>query len=188
MSLLSDEQLIKKYLDGDEESLALLIERYFKLIYSFIFRSISNREEAEDLTQEVFLKAWSSIKRFDQQKSFKTWIYTIARNRVIDFLRKKKNTTISATVDEDGEAQDILSTIADERISALAELEQQELNEELMGVLSKLSPEERMLVLLYHQEEMSFREIAEIFKESVDTVKSRHRRALIKLKKYLNFS
>ncbi len=86
----SDQKLIANYLAGDEKSLEILINRYLRPIYSFVYRHVGNGEVAEDITQEVFVKVWRNLKKFDQNKSFKTWIFTIAKNTSFDFFKKKK--------------------------------------------------------------------------------------------------
>ena len=90
MQNYSDEQLVARYLRGDEKSLEFLIQQYLKPIYSFVYKYVGNPQEAEDITQEVFVRMWKYIKKFDQRKKFKTWIFSIAKNAAIDFLRKKK--------------------------------------------------------------------------------------------------
>ena len=77
MSMDSDQKLIADYLGGDEKALEILIYRYLKPIYSFVYRYVGNEQEAEDITQEIFVKAWRNLKKFNQNKSFKTWIFTI---------------------------------------------------------------------------------------------------------------
>ena len=86
----SDEQLINNYLKGDEKSLEILIHRYLKPIYNFVYRYVNNKQEAEDVTQEVFVKTWRNLKKFKRNKSFKTWIFSIAKNTAIDSFKKKK--------------------------------------------------------------------------------------------------
>ena len=90
----SDKQLIINYLKGDEKSLELLIQSYLKPIYSFVYRCTGNTQDAEDVTQEVFVKVWRNLKKFDQRKSFKTWIFAIAKNTAFDHLKKRKGDTI----------------------------------------------------------------------------------------------
>ena len=86
----SAEQLIANYLKGDQESLEILVRQYLKVIYSFVFRYVGNAEDAEDITQEVFVRVWRNLKRFNQEQSFKTWLFAIAKNAALDFLKKKK--------------------------------------------------------------------------------------------------
>lgn len=186
MDLPTDEQLVEKYSQGDEESLKILIRRHLKPIYNFVIRSINGKEEAEDLTQEVFLKTWSNLKKFDRQKKFKTWIYAIARNAIIDYLRKKKPLTVSSAVNSEGETVDYSALVADGGLSALDKIKLKEETADLEKALLGLPAEERMLLLLYYGQNITFREIAEIRGEPLDTIKSRHRRSLIKLRSILH--
>jgi len=112
MQNYSDEQLIVLYLGGDEQSLDFIVRRYLKPIYNFIYRYAGNRQDAEDIAQDVFLRAWKSLKKFDRSKKFKTWIFSIARNAAIDWLRKKKNLTFSDFEDADGE-NPLISNLTD---------------------------------------------------------------------------
>jgi len=184
MELFTDEQLARQYADGSDQALEVLIQRYLPLVYGFVMRAIGDAPQAEDLTQEIFLKVWRGIKKYDPDKSFKTWIFTIARRTLIDYFRKKKIATVSVVESDDGNS-DIFETIASDEPTALERLEKQELEKELEEYLLKLSPEDRMLLLLYHGERITFAEIAAINQEPLDTVKSRHRRALIKLRKLM---
>ena len=86
----SDEQLVWDYLKSDEKSLELLIRRYLKPIYSFVYRYVGKAHDADDVTQDVFVKVWRNLKKFDREKSFKTWIFAIAKNTAFDHLKKKK--------------------------------------------------------------------------------------------------
>ena len=97
-----DAQLIINYLAGDEKSLEILIKRYLKPIYSFVYRYVNNSQDTEDITQEVFVKAWRNLKKFNQQKSFKTWIFSIAKNTSVDHLRKKRAVTFSNFENQEG--------------------------------------------------------------------------------------
>ena len=87
---ITDEQLVAQYLKGDEKSLELLIQKYLNPIYSFVLQYTKERDEAEDLTQEVFVKVWKNINKFKSEYKFKTWLFTIAKNTSLDFLKKKK--------------------------------------------------------------------------------------------------
>jgi RNA polymerase sigma-70 factor (ECF subfamily) len=93
--MYSDEKLITDYLRGDEKSLEILIKRYLKPIYSFTFRFVRDGQEAEDITQEVFVKMWRNLKKFKKNERFKNYLFTIAKNTCFDFLRKKKISILS---------------------------------------------------------------------------------------------
>lgn len=187
----NDEKLISQYLNGDEKSLEILVGLYLKPIYSFIYRYVGSAPDAEDITQEVFLRMWRNIKIFDRQKSFKTWIFSIAKNASIDFLRKsrfisgeKKTLPLSVFEDDEG-GNAIVDTLADPAPLPSEILKHEDLANLLASAMGKLSPKYRMVLFLHYNDHFNFREIAEALGESLNTVKSRHRRALIILKKFL---
>ena len=173
----SDEYLINAYREGDEGVFTELVERHLKSTYSFAVRLTGNENDAEDIVQESFLKAWKHLKKFDPQKArFKTWLMQIVRNTAIDSLRKKRIVPLS-TFDIEGE--NVLSdTLPDDaplpdEIAAyagdVAALE---------SALQQLSPPYREILLLYNGNDFSFDEAASILKIPTNTAKSRHRRAI----------
>lgn len=169
-----DNQLINKYLKGDEKSLELLINKYLKSIYSFVYKNIGNPAESEDLTQEIFLKIWKNLKKFDKSKNFKPWLYQIARNTAIDYLRKKKAIPFSRFQTESGQ-NILLDTLTDDSKDLLEDLHKKDIIEK---VTLSLDTNERKLIDLRHKQGMSFQEISDIFKESINTIKSRYRRII----------
>lgn len=191
-----DQQLIADYLAGDEKSLEILFSRYTRSIYSFIYRYIGASKDAEDVSQEVFVKAWRNLKKFDQGKSFKTWIFSIAKNSAIDFLKKKKAIPFSAFSTRGvfprrihlgrrsvlgGENENFVDT------SPLPPelFEKAEIAQILNTALEKLSPQYRMVLFLRYNDHFTFREIAESLGEPLHTIKSRHRRALTALRSFI---
>jgi RNA polymerase sigma-70 factor (ECF subfamily) len=180
----SDQQLIADYLNGDEESLEVLIKRYLKPIYSFVFRYVGDSQEVEDITQEVFVKTWRNLKKFDRKKSFKTWIFTIAKNTSIDWLRKKKTIPFSEFENKEGRNV-LLETVADTAPLPHEFFGRANIVQKLTSAIEKLLPKYRMVLFLRYNDHFTFREIAEILEGSLNTIKSRHRRALILLKKLL---
>src|SRR5665647_1906978 len=98
----TDEQLVVDFLAGDDESFEELVHRYLKPIYNFLYQFTQDRDSLDDLTQETFVKAWKNIRKFDQDKSFRVWIYAIAKNTAYDFLKKKKTIPFSSFEDEAG--------------------------------------------------------------------------------------
>lgn len=165
MKTFTDEQLVANYLKGDEESLEILIRRYLKPLYSFVFRFVGNSQEVEDITQEVFVKVWRNLKKFDKNKRFKTWIFAIAKNTCFDWQKKKKS----------------LPLYFAEAIRDPSPI----FNEPLDRILGRLSPKYRMVLFLRYNDHFTFREIAEVLGESINTVKSKHRRGISLLRKLL---
>ncbi|MCX6813734.1 MAG: sigma-70 family RNA polymerase sigma factor [Candidatus Azambacteria bacterium] len=89
MKNFTDEQLVKNYFKGDEKSLEELIRRYLPLIYNFSRRYAGDPDNAADITQEVFVKVWKNLKKFNTSKNFRVWLFTIAKNTALDWLKKK---------------------------------------------------------------------------------------------------
>ncbi len=183
----SDEQLITDYLKGDEKALEILIKRYLISIYSFVYRFAGNSQEVEDITQEVFIKVWRNLKKFNQNKSFKTWIFSIAKNTSIDWFKKKKTLPFSNFENKEGENA-FVETLADPAPLPSELLRHIGLSQMLASAIGKLSPKYRMVLFLRYNDHFNFREIAEALDEPLNTIKSRHRRALILLKKFLTDS
>ena len=179
----NERQIIEKYLSGEEAAFSELVKKYLKPIYNFIFRFVYDRDIAEDLTQETFVKVWKNLKKYDPDKKFKTWIFTIAKNTTFDYFKKKKEIPFSSFADEEGESW--LENIEDENFLPDEILERKNIAEELDKILQKLPPHYRAILILYYKEEFSLHEIAEILGEPYNTVKSRHQRGLNKLKKEL---
>jgi len=184
MENCSDEQLITDYLKGDKEALEILIRRYLKPIYSFIYRYVGNEQETEDITQEVFVKTWRNLKKFDQKKKFKTWIFTIAKNTCLDWQKKKRAIPFSV-LDNEAKGFSFAETIKDPAPLPNELLEKQDITATLNKALESLLPKYRMILLLRYNHHFTFREIAESLEEPINTVKSRHRRAITLLKRLL---
>ncbi|MCK9393905.1 MAG: RNA polymerase sigma factor [Candidatus Paceibacterota bacterium] len=180
----SDEKLVEYFLEGEKRALEVLVFRYYKVIYNFCYRYVGDINVAEDITQESFVKAWKNLNKFDRSKKFKTWMFQIAKNTCIDYLRKRKSIPFSRFENEDGDNnfvdnfEDILP-LPDEIFK------KKDLAEFLEKAISKLPDANKMVVLLYYKNDFNFREIAEILNEPIDTIKSRYRRGLVSLRKLI---
>lgn len=175
----SDKNLIQQYLAGDEKSLEILIARYLKQIYSFVYKNVGSPADAEDITQEVFVKIWKNLKKFDQNKNFKPWLFQIAKNTSIDFLRKKKSIPFSRFENEKGQNA-LLENIAVKSLNLIETLSDKKV---LATAMQTLTGKEQKIIMMRHNDGMSFKEISETLKESINTVKSRYRRTLTNMKK-----
>ncbi len=180
----TDEEIIISSKSGNQEAFKNLINRYSGPLFNFAAR-LTNRDRAVDIVQDTFIKAWKSLSSFDANKaSFKTWIFTIARNTVTDYLRKKKSVQFSdlTTALDDS---DVAANIPDDAI--LPDIALQKLEDEavLNNVLLQLRPNYREILLLHYQEEMTFDEIGKVLNKPLNTVKSQHRRAVIELREKL---
>jgi len=180
----SDEKLVEYFLEGEKRALEILVFRYFKMIYNFCYRNVGDINVAEDITQETFVKVWKNLNKFDKNKKFKTWLFQIAKNTCIDYLRKKKSIPFSKFENEDGD-NNFVDNFED--ISPLPDeiFKKKDLAVFLEKTVSKLPDANKMVIILYYKNDFNFREIAEILNEPIDTIKSRYRRGLISLRKLI---
>jgi RNA polymerase sigma-70 factor (ECF subfamily) len=184
MEKLNDHEIIISYLKGNEGAFDILVKRYMTQIYRFVYRYAQDAAVAEDITQHVFLKVWKNMKKIDQTKNFKSWLYTIAKNTALDFLKKKKSVPFSQF--ETPEGKNVLTeSLADTMHlpDRLAQVNQDSLI--FLDSISQLSEKYQLILSMYYYEYLNFREIAEKLKEPINTIKSRHRRGLILLKKII---
>ncbi len=182
MNNRDDGDIISDYLNGNEDSLREIISKYIESVYRFSYRLTGNKNDSEDITQDIFIKVWKYLNRYDRKFSFKTWLFTIARNTIYDYLRKKKDILFSDILRGDGE-YDFEDNINDENIDIEAELITCEDAEELRAEIKNLPSEEKEILSLHIEEKLTFDEISGILKKPLNTVKSRYRRIVLKLKK-----
>ena len=167
MERLADTYYIDKIQAGETDCFAVLLERYSQLVFSLIIKVIGCREDAEELTQDVFLKVFRSLNTFQGESRFSTWLYRIAYNTAISAIRKKKQEWIS--IDEMQ-----LKDITDEEFGA--ELIQYDNEMQLVWLekaLEQLLPGERALILLFYMQEKTIEEIATITGYSIANVKTK---------------
>ncbi|MFA6421817.1 MAG: sigma-70 family RNA polymerase sigma factor [Candidatus Buchananbacteria bacterium] len=184
MSEINDYELIGKYLKGDEKSLELLIQKYLKPIYYFVYGYIKNDKEAEDITQEVFVRAWKKLKQFKKENNFNSWIFAIAKNASIDFLRKRKDIPISAFDNDGGNA--LIDNLCDLNPATDKLMENYSDQKSIGEAVEMLAPDYQTVFKMHYEKQLNFREIAEILGDSINTIKSRHRRAVLILKNILS--
>lgn len=183
-NIITDHELVARYLKGDEKSFELLVSRYMNVIYRFVLTYVRSPQIAEDITQEVFLKVWRNAKKIDKSKNFKSWIYTIAKHTAFDFLKKKKSIPFSHFADQNGKNY-VTERLVDPQHLPDKLSQSLEDKSEFLGAIEKLPLKYKLTLSLYYYQYLNFREIAELLKESINTIKSRHRRGLALLKKIL---
>lgn len=182
-----DAQLIADYLKGDEKSLEILIVKYLRQVYGLVFHYVKNEADASDITQDVFLKMWKNLKKFKQNESFVNWLSVIAKNTTLDFLKKKKTIPFAEFINEN-EENVLVETLVDIKPLPDEEAGQMEVAQKLYSASSQLSEKYQQVVVLRHEQDLSFKEIADLLGESINTVKSRYRRAIAILKETLEDS
>jgi RNA polymerase sigma-70 factor (ECF subfamily) len=171
---VDEDELVRGAREGDLAAYDELVKRYQERIYATLYHMTSNHEDANDLAQEAFIKAFHALKSFKGGSSFYTWLYRIAVNKTINFLKQRKNRTHMSLDDMDFNAEhdpDLMALISDQtprRAAGLSEL-QKKLNEALM----KLSEHHRLVVVMHDVQGLSHEEIAEAAGCNVGTVRSR---------------
>lgn len=184
---LQETALIKKAQNGDQDAFSQLLLRYQAPIYNLSFRMTGSVEDAEEMTQIAFLNAWRGLPRFQLNSSFFTWLYRLASNACVDFLRhKKRQYSILHTVSTDScDDDDTPPQIEDPRDTPEAQVLHKELQREITLALTQLSHEHREILLQREIESLSYQEIAEIQSLELGTVKSRIARARLSLRQIL---
>jgi RNA polymerase sigma factor (sigma-70 family) len=177
--------LIDDAIAGKQEAYRRLMTKYRQLIYNLIFRMIRNKEDVEDLTQEAFIKAFNSLDKFDKQFSFSTWLFKIATNNCIDYLRKKKLNTFSIDKEIGSEDDDYQFEIPDSERTPDKNLMENERKKILEEAIENLPNKYKSVILLRHRDEKDYEEIAKKLKLPLGTVKAHIFRGRELLNKYL---
>ena len=183
-----DEQvLVKRARQGDLSAYDELVRRYQERIYATVYHMTSNHEDANDLAQEAFIKAFQALKSFKGGSSFYTWVYRIAVNKTINFLKQRKNKSLISLNDLDFNAEhdpDLIALISEK--TPRREINLVELQEKLNAAMQKLSEPHRLVVTLHDVQGLSHEEIAEIMDCNIGTVRSRLFYARQQLQAYLS--
>lgn len=170
----ADTELLKAVLAGDTTAYRGLVEKYQSRVYAMVFGMLRNREDARDVTQEAFVKAYNSLDRFRLESSFYTWLYRIAMNLSIDLIRKRKRRKQTsfdeAIASRDGDGGIAAIHSGD---SPTKSLERKQLYGRIMVALDQLPEDQRQAVLLRELEGLSYREISDVMEIPEGTVMSR---------------
>ena len=168
--------LVKQAQAGDTEAFDQLVSRYRTRVFGMIYNMVHNEQDAWDLAQDSFLKAWKSIARFRGQSSFYTWIYRIVMNVTIDWLRKKQVRGGGAEFDDTIQLKEIdpaSRTVPHADALPHERMEHKEIRSRIDAAIAQLSPEHRAVILMKEIEDMQYHEIAESLGCSIGTVMSR---------------
>ena len=176
---------IKQVLKGDQDAFAEVIELYKDKVFQICFRMLGNRHEAEDISQEAFIRAYVNIHTFNQKRKFSTWLYRIATNLCIDRIRKKKPDYYLDAEVKGTEGLTMYSQVAAEGQLPEEEVEEMELQNEIQRQIMKLPDKYRSVIVLKYIEELPLQEISEILDLPLGTVKTRIHRGREALRKQL---
>ncbi|MBO0330022.1 MULTISPECIES: RNA polymerase sigma factor [Flavobacteriaceae] len=178
---IKDSILVKNYIDGDEKALEILINRHNQRITSFIYSKVLDRDVAEDIFQDTFIKVIKTLKKgkYSEEGKFLPWVMRIAHNLVIDHFRKNKRMPKFEGSDD----FNIFSVIKDEKLNAEKQLIKDQIESDLTVLIDELPDDQREVLIMRIYKDMSFKEISENTNVSINTALGRMRYALINLRK-----
>jgi len=190
LAAASDQQIVAWAQDGEEAAFRELVRRYERPVFSLVYRMVRDRETAEDLAQETFIKVLNAIDTYRPEHKFSSWIFKIANNAAIDHLRRREPDLLSLDGAPDAvsvERQEATALqVRDQGESPLDELEARELGSHIEQAIAGLRPEYRACILLRHVEGRAYEEIAEILDLPLGTVKTYIHRARAELRSMLD--
>jgi RNA polymerase sigma-70 factor, ECF subfamily len=179
LSKLGDSEVVQRFLDGEERAFGELVSRYDSRLVNFVYRTIGDRERAQDLVQETFIRVYRHIHRFDQTKKFSTWIYTIASNLAKNELRNRSRNplVLFQTIKKNWDADHRPLEWEDESMKPDDLYRKRHLKEVVERAVAELPEHHRIVFVLRELEGRTYEDIAEITDTNLGTVKSRLNRA-----------
>ncbi len=182
VEIISNKQLISRYLEGDINGLEILINRHKNRVFAYILMVVKDRQLADDIFQDTFIKVINTIKagNYKEEGKFIQWVMRIAHNLIIDFFRRSKRIPVMENNNSDF---DIFDTISIKDRSVEEKIITNQIHEDVRNLIEYLPPEQREVLVLRHYTGMSFKDIAEHTDVSINTALGRMRYALINLRK-----
>jgi len=179
----ADSILVKNYIEGDEKSLEVLINRHNQRITSFIYSKVLDRDIAEDIFQDTFIKVIKTLKKgsYNEEGKFLPWVMRIAHNLIIDFFRKNRRMPKFESSDD----FNIFSVISDDKLNAESQIIKNQIDSDLSILIDELPEDQKEVLLMRIYKDMSFKEISENTGVSINTALGRMRYALINLRKII---
>jgi RNA polymerase sigma-70 factor (ECF subfamily) len=182
----SDEAVVARVLSGEDDLFGMLVRRYQTRVHAHVAKMIGQRDDALDLTQEIFLKVYQALSRFNPEYKFSTWLFRIAGNAAIDHLRKKRLKTVPLEVpDPDGQGRVSSQEYSSADLDPYGLLRNLERGNAISRAIADLPLEFRELIALRHFAGLSYEEIAEVKEMPLGTVKNKLFRARAVLKERL---
>jgi RNA polymerase sigma-70 factor (ECF subfamily) len=184
--MFQEEELVKRTLQGDTKAFEELVQQYESKIYALAYRYMGNEDDAYDMSQEAFIKAYRSLRSFKGHSSFGTWLYRVTTNVCLDELRRRKRRIVPLSLDEPlatREGDEVDKEIPDNTPTADILYEQKEFSQYIQDLLDQLKPDHKTAIVLRDVLDLSYEEISEVLNCSIGTVKSRISRARETLRK-----
>lgn len=185
---MDERTVIRRVLEGDDQAFQQLVMAYEKQVFNLCLRMCGNREDAKDLAQEAFIKAWRGLRFYQFEAAFSTWLYRLTSNVCIDYLRREKRRPTVSLTPEDENQEHPEAGIADPAPLPEEQVLHREREELVAWAMNQLDEEFRQVLTLRVIENLTYEEIGQIMELKEGTVKSRLARARLKLKKILRES
>lgn len=184
VNTVRDSVLVRQYINGSERALASLIKRYQQTLFGFIISKVRDREVAEDIFQDTFVKVINSLKRnaYNEEGKFLPWVMRIAHNLVIDYFRQNKRIPKFDNTDE----FDIFNVLSDESLNVENEMVKTQILDDVKALIDELPNDQREVLIMRMYKDMSFKEISEATNVSINTALGRMRYAVINLRKLIS--
>lgn len=186
---ISDALAVERTLAGERDAYRVLVERHSRNVYQLAYRMMGNRQDAEEVVQEAFLRGYQKLKQFAGNANFGTWVYRIAANHAIDLLRQRKaddsRRQVPGRISEDGDEVDVLGRVTDPGPSPERLAGSTELATRMTEALSTLTPAERTAIVMRHWDGCAIEEIAAVLKSNANATKNTVFRAVAKLRRAL---
>ncbi|WP_130735823.1 RNA polymerase sigma factor [Flavobacterium sp. J27] len=182
-NLISDALLVKKYIEGDETALSILIERHQSKIYGFIYTKIQDRDVCDDVFQDTFIKVIKTLKSksYNEEGKFLPWVMRIAHNLIIDYFRKSKKMPLQ----RDSEDYSIFSYLTDNNLNVEDQIILDQVEFDLSRLIDELPQDQKEVLQMRIYQDLSFKEIADSTGVSINTALGRMRYALMNLRKVI---
>ena len=182
----SDTWVIARARRGEDSAFAELLHRYRAPVFNLCLRMLKNRDDAEDVAQDVFIKVFSMLERYDERYAFRSWLFKIAANQCIDFIRTNRVKLLRLDEPVHYRGEEIERQLPDDAPGPDEALQSREVASLLRQITDELPPHYKAMIVLRHQEQLSYEEIAQLMELPLGTVKARIHRARAMMKDKLS--
>jgi RNA polymerase sigma-70 factor (ECF subfamily) len=184
----NDQDLVRAYINGDESALSVLLEKHQTQIYQFILSKIKNRELANDVFQDTFIKVIRTLKagNYNEEGKFLPWVMRIAQNLIIDFYRRESKVRMISESSSNHDEYNIFSYLSDDGLNIEQQITKDEMEHQICSLIDYLPENQKEILLMRMYQDLSFKEIAELKEISINTALGRMRYAVLNIRKLMD--
>ena len=183
----NDQDLVKAYIDGDEKALSVLLERHQSQIFHYILSKIKNREVANDVFQDTFIKVIKTLKsgNYNEEGKFLPWVMRISHNLVIDFFRRENKVRMISESSSSSDEFNVFTLLKDDELNVEQQITKEEIEHQVTTFIQYLPESQREILMMRIYQDMSFKEIADLKEISINTALGRMRYAVMNMRKLM---